>query len=80
MLLKMEEKEIIHRKWKSSVNVIIFLCLSQLKDTAIHHPHPYSTLNRLLGQKTREESNDVFGTLVGSTFVTYPDGKIMFYD
>lgn len=76
---KWKRKEIIHRKWKSSVNVIIFLCLSQRNDTAIHHPHAHSTLNLLRGQKTREERDDFLGTLEGFTFVTNQDSKIKFY-
>lgn len=80
---KWNRKEIIHGKWKSSVNVIIFLCLSQLKDIAIHHLHPHSTLNLLPGQKNREGTDDFFGlwgTLEGFTFVTYQDNKIMLRD
>lgn len=50
------EKILFMEKWKSSVNVIIFLCLSQLKDIVIHHPHPHSTLNLLLGQKKKKKT------------------------
>lgn len=30
------EKKVIHGKWKSSVNAIIFLCLLQLEDMLIN--------------------------------------------
>lgn len=57
---KWKRKEIIHGKWKSSVNVIIFLCLSQLKDMKIHHPYPHCTLNLLSGPKQMEMKVMIF--------------------
>lgn len=46
-----EEKKLFTAKWKSSVNVIIFLCLSQLKDVAMHHSCPRRTLNLAQDQR-----------------------------
>lgn len=40
-----EEKKLFKAKWKSSVNVTIFLCLSQLEDVAMHHSCPHRAWN-----------------------------------